>query len=282
MGKVTANRNNFNGIYLEKAEGGVISLYAANSKSSAELPTGVVELGAVELEMVASGTMTFNMKNFEVTGPSGSGDYSFDLTWQPKSLAIVSTVSDGTPVLRFRTSFAGVTTGAQCTDGWSVNVGIMSNGQIRNYDNVGLTKNGESNGLAVFEGEVRLTGVSSNNNLAVFVKGKKHLQLKYGVSGQKSFYNQSGGQISVTGDRATTPINDFSGYPLLAGDLSGSNEGVQDGVVDGLDFSYVKREVNKRTEGNGLMADLNGNCKLESQDLSLLMLAMKEKQEQLY
>ena len=118
--------------------------------------------------------------------------------------------------------------------------------------------------------------------MAVFIKGPRHLQVKYGVSGQDYFYNQQGGAVKVTSSGMTTPINDFTKYSLLAGDVAGQNGEGQDGVVDGLDFSYVKAEVNKRTEGDQQVADLNGNCKLESQDLTLLMLAMKDKQEQLY
>ena len=122
----------------------------------------------------------------------------------------------------------------------------------------------------------------AGGGLGVFLKGPRHLQMKYGVDDQVEFYNQSEGKISVTASSATTPVHDFTKYPLMAGDVTGPEDEGQDGVVDGLDFSYVKTEVNKRLEGDNMLADLNGNCKLESQDLTLLMLAMKDKQEQLY
>jgi len=88
----------------------------------------------------------------------------------------------------------------------------------------------------------------------------------------------------LTNDFTTTPLFDFTKYPLLAGDVTGP-DGTQDGVVDGLDFSFVKTQSIARTEvaaGEYMLADLNGNCKMESQDLAILMLSLKEKQAQLY
>jgi hypothetical protein len=61
--------------------------------------------------------------------------------------------------------------------------------------------------------------------------------------------------------------------------------GKQNGQIDGLDFSYVKTQSIARTAadaGGYMLADLNGNCKMESQDLSILMLSLSKKQGQLY
>jgi hypothetical protein len=133
----------------------------------------------------------------------------------------------------------------------------------------------------VYKGEVLLTGVTTKNNLMVIIKGKKTLSTAYGKSGQTETYNQPNGMVEVTSDSATTIVNDFTKYPLLAGDVTGTS-GAQYGSIDGYDFTYVKTEANKRSEGDNMLADLNGNCKLESLDLYWLMASMNSKQEQLY
>jgi hypothetical protein len=80
----------------------------------------------------------------------------------------------------------------------------------------------------------------------------------------------------VETDPLTTTVYDFTGYPISAGDVN------QDGTVDGLDFSEVKAAAKMMTKGSSLATDLNGNCEMESQDVALLMVTLKERMEQLY
>lgn len=281
VNSVTMNRAVFNGVFRETAVGGVVSLYGTSSMTTTDLPKGIIEVGTVNLEAVAAGYTVIDDRDFEITGPSNSNDYSYGLNWQPGTVEIgnyviiptatpTSIPGNGTDgVLKFKVAFAGVTAVAQCASNWPVDVTVIENGgNSRTYNRVTLATDGS--------GQVLLSGISSKSNLAVFVKGPRHLQIKYADNGQDEYYNQPGGNISVTTNPNTTTVYDFTKYPLLAGDVN------RDGAVDGLDFSVVKSEVNKRTSGDGLVADLNGNCQLESQDLSLLMLAMKDRQEQLY
>ena len=201
--------------------------------------------------------------------------------------------------LRFNMAF-GVNTGAN-----TIGIGFNSNcaeakdmplsvvvrsmdGTTKSFSNVIATKlaNAASNGLAVYQVNLGLGDFKYANNIAVFVKGPRNLQVKYGVNHQARYYQRAGGELSgLTNDSQTTPVFDFTAYPLLPGDVVGVNSMVQDGTVDGLDFSYVKTESVKRTEkaaGEYMLADLNGNCKMESQDLTLLMLSLSEKEDQLY
>lgn len=179
-------------------------------------------------------------------------------------------------ILRFKTTFMGVTSGAQCA-GWPVKVMVMDkNGVSKTYENVAMVDAGQvAGGLEVYQGEVQLVGMTEKNNLAVFIKGPRQIQMKYGKDGQGEFYNQAGGEISVTTSASSTTNYNFTGYPMMAGDVN------QDGVVDGRDFSEVKVQANMRGEGEN-PADLNGNCKMESQDVAMLMLTLRQKQEQLY
>ena len=112
------------------------------------------------------------------------------------------------------------------------------------------------------------------------------MQVKYGVNGQQGFYNKAGGELSgLTIDPNTTQGFSFEKYPLLAGDVTGPTAGVQDGMVDGLDFAYIKNAANGRatvSSGGYMLGDINGNCAMESQDLSLMMISLNSKQGQLY
>jgi hypothetical protein len=189
-------------------------------------------------------------------------------------------------------TYLGIKNGAQCATVGDMPLTVIvraPDGTTKTLDNVpsyGGAVGTDISALAVYNVQVPLGDFNYRDNLAVFVKGPKSLQVKYGVNGQSAFYNKAGGELSgLTNDGATTPVFDFTKYPLLAGDVTGLTGGVQDGVVDGLDFSYVKTESIKRTEvgaGGYMLADLNGNCKMESQDLSILMLSLSEKQGQLY
>lgn len=131
--------------------------------------------------------------------------------------------------------------------------------------------------LRVYQASVPLTGIADRKDLAVFIRGPKHIQVKYGVDGQTDFYNQAGGELTVV--KGT--VYDFSKYPALPGDVSGEARGVRDGKIDGRDFSFIKSEVVKRSQGD-IKADLNGNQALESGDITTFAQALKERQSQLY
>jgi hypothetical protein len=191
--------------------------------------------------------------------------------------------------LKFRMSFLGVTPGNMCAEpnDMRLKVSVLaSDGTTKTYDNVVPVKVDNSDGnLAYYDVSLQLTGFNYKSNVAVFVKGPKHLQGKFGVDNQAVYYDKAGGELSgLTSDEATTKVFHFEKYPLLAGDVTGEDD-VQDGKIDGLDFSAVKAEAGKRTavdEGTTLLTDLNGNCQMESQDLALLMYSLREKQGQMY
>lgn len=280
VNSVTVHNNNFSTVTSAKTVNGEVVMVAYNmGKFTNQLPKGVVEIGSLEIEGVSVGQVDFSLSTNQMIGNDGANniDYfgvnfvkptvSVEAVTIPTPTGIIGNGKDG--VLKFKVAFAGVTNGAACAVNWPVDVMVLeNNGNSKTYSGIDL--NNER------EGQMLLTGINSKNNLAVFIKGPKHVQVKYAENNQNNFYNKPGGNIIVDSNPENTVVYNFTGYPLMAGDIN------RDGVVDGVDFSIVKSEVNKRTEGNDLASDLNGNCKLESQDLSLLMLAMKDKQEQLY
>ena len=199
------------------------------------------------------------------------------LTPTSSPVATATPVNSSGGVLKFKLAFAGVNPSAQCAQNWPVTITVRDSlGHSQTFSNFPLEATTSLNNLKTFQGTLTLQSSLSLNNLSLFIKGPRHLQVKYGISGQNSFYLLENGQISVTSNSATTPVNDFTGYPLLAGDVN------NDGWVDGSDFSIVKTAAAKRTSGDNQITDLNGNCQMESQDLALLMLTLRERFSQLY
>lgn len=137
----------------------------------------------------------------------------------------------------------------------------------------------------VFSGTLALTGFKVRDGVAVFIKGPKHLQVKYGKNNQNGPYNIDGGEISLTTYSSSSPVYDFSGYPVIAGDVIGVDSEVQDGWINGVDFSYVKSKslVHETVaEGGYLKGDLDGNCQVNSNDVNILKISLQAKQGELY
>ncbi len=184
-------------------------------------------------------------------------------------------------LLKFKMAFEDVGPDSSCAVNWPVKVTVVGPTQMRSYENVGLALVENGGGLRKYLGVVNLDGISEREGLAILIKGPKHAQTKYAVDGQTAFYNRPGGQITILADQTV----DFSGYPLVPGDVVGRDSGEQDGVVDGVDFAYVKAKALLREQaevGGDLKADLDGNCLVNSLDVANLMVALQEKQDQLY
>ena len=192
-----------------------------------------------------------------------------------------------TAVLNFKVAFTGLRTkAAACGRNWPVDVIVLGGGETAVYANVALTATDEktAGGEVVFRGSLPLTGFDQRENLAVFIKGPQHLQMKYGKDKQVDFYAKAGGEIKVSAK--DSPIYDWTGYRILAGDVSGATAGVPDGRVDGRDFSYIKSKISVvRTAPavvNVAKADFDGDCMVGNVDLAIMMLSLTEKLSQLY
>lgn len=262
------------------------------SKINVAAASGEVAVLKFRAVSAGSGSISLDKDKSKATGenPNSETDKWITVTTVTGTSYDITGASTGTGLLlKFNMTFLGVTAGAGCAEPADMPLAVIvraADGITKTYNNVVATKlSGDQNGLGIYQVVLRLGDFNYGSNLAVFVKDGRHLQVKYGVNGQSAFYNQAGGELgSLTSDEATTSVIDFTKYPLLAGDVTGP-DGVQDGVVDGLDFSYVKTQSIARTAidaGGYMLADLNGNCKMESQDLSELMLSLNERQGQLY
>jgi hypothetical protein len=180
-----------------------------------------------------------------------------------------------TKSLSFRMAFAGESSKSKCATDWKVKALVKdSSGNMKTYEDIVLTLEESTAEKNVYKGSVALEGISNTNGLSLFLKGPKHIQVKYGADGQTELYNKDGGELSG-GDK----IYDFTGYKMKPGDVN------QDGVVNALDFSIVKNKSVTHevvAEGQYLVEDLDGNCIMNTNDVLLLRETLQDKQDQIY
>ncbi|HOZ81017.1 MAG TPA: hypothetical protein PK370_02230 [Candidatus Woesebacteria bacterium] len=266
-----------------------LDLTVASDKGADKLKAGAMEVAVINFkaDSAGEGEITIIKDGSKVSGDNpNNADKSISVDGVVNTKYKVSSGNSSTaPLLKMVVAFKDVRGDSQCANNWPLKVTVMAPGGVtKSYTNIIPTKINSSGDLAKYSVSLRLVGFDYKEDLAVFVKGPKHLQWKYGVNNQTSFYDKQGGKISLTSDESTSTTYDFSGYPLLPGDITGEGD-VQDGIVDGRDFSLVKSESIKRTSsesGGYLKTDLNGNCQMESLDVASLMISLSVKQEQLY
>lgn len=216
--------------------------------------------------------------NFKVNGTTGR----ITPTREP--------VSGKWPVLKFKMAFRDMEEGAKCGTNLSKGISIVAlgpDGSKKEYNDIAVTRTSATNskGSAIYEGSVELKDFSHTQNIAVFLKGPRDLQWKYGEDQQKEFYNKAGGVLSGLTNGSDTKVFDFSEYPLIPGDVTGDVDGVQDGKIDGRDYAYVKAAAAERKTvdaGEFLATDFDGDCVTISRDVNALLISIREKQEQLY
>ncbi|HBP50848.1 MAG: hypothetical protein US68_C0005G0002 [Candidatus Shapirobacteria bacterium GW2011_GWE1_38_10] len=191
------------------------------------------------------------------------------------------------PILNMKGSFGNVKVAdGKCAVNWPLQVIVLSNGDTKVYTNVIGNLVTSTGGLNMYQGSLPLVGFNHLTDVAVFVKGPKHLQMKYAIQNQTGPYDKAGGELTLTTSAETSPLYDFTGYPMLAGDVVGAtvNDG-PNGEINGVDFAYVKSRSLLHTtvaEGGYLKADLDGNCQEASNDVTVLKLSLEKKQGELY
>lgn len=189
------------------------------------------------------------------------------------------------PVLNYKVSFGYVNPlASQCAVDWPVQVIALSEGTTKVYSDVIMKNKKNGSDRVTFEGSLELVGFPHKEKVAVFFKGPKHLQMKYGIQNQSTSYDKAGGELTLTTNAETSPKYDFSQYWMLPGDLVGTDSEVPDGWINGRDFSYMKKHADHTTveAGEYLFADLNGDCQTNSNDVNVLKKSLEFKQGQLY
>lgn len=191
-------------------------------------------------------------------------------------------------VLNYKVAFAKVNpNSAKCAVNWPLSIKVSANDQEKFYIGVMPTTREVVGDKLVFGGSLELEGFGETSGVAAFISGPKHLQMKYGINNQATAYGQAGGELVLT--KTNSPVYDFSDYPMLAGDVvSSDSQDSQDGVINGVDFAYIKsRSLIHETADNEkgefyLRGDLDGNCQVNSNDVNIIKMSLQDKQGQIY
>lgn len=277
--------------WLTAAPNCVRAAFVNTNYDESVLKSGSVKVGTFRFKAVASGTVTFNISGTDRLGVAALNPNGLDhrLFIDSATDSVVTIVGSGTgtgPAVSFTMRFSGMqdfdaNNLPSCLQNMKVDVtAVNSAGERKIYENVPVTKTATLNGTPVWTvNNLRLAGFTSaaSGKDSLFIRGPKHIQTKFGVNNQSAYYNQALGQLSFV-DGANF---NFTGYPILAGDVVGNNSSSRDGDINGLDFSYVKTESLKGVSGN-IKADLDYNCILNSNDLNILKSALNERQSQSY
>ena len=306
-------RENNNTVFKTNVDesGGVIDLTVFSSENLNNLPSGVSNLFKIVFEAKAVGTarvgLNTNYDNLLVkqvetdvsmVGIEAGGQATYvisevgpvnspTLTPTERVTPVPTVISEDTR-LNFKIAFSGFKDKeAVCGQNWPVNVLVMGQGETAVYLDVALVATDEKTEKdeVIFGASFLIDRGYSNLSNAIFIKGPQHLQVKYGEDGQTGFYNREGGGVLLGMDK-NEKVYDFSGYSILAGDITGMEEGVADGRVDGRDFSYVKSKISVVRKDpifiEMVKGDFDGDCMVGNVDLSILMNSLVEKLDELY
>lgn len=260
---------------------------AANLSASAKAIT--VNFSAVK---AGSGSIVINKAGSAVTGENTASTTD-------KSLAITSvsgtsyevtgtTITGDEPILNYKVAYGNVkANNAACVVNWPMQVIVLSGGDSKVYTNVIPSSKTAVGDTLVFSGSLVLSGFNHYSNVAVFIKGPKHIQMKYAVQNQSAAYNKAGGELTLTNNSSTSPVYNFTAYPMVPGDVTGDSDGIQDGWINGIDFAFVKNKVLNehmapKDAGTYMQADLDGDCQYNTNDITILQISIQTKQGQLY
>lgn len=262
---------------------GVIKASVLAMKASSQLPKGEVKIVDFDVEGVAEGNGEIKLDgSYEISGYSankGSGNVGLENIGKGIYTVIEGT-SSSEEILNLKIAYGKLAGDAKCVTDWPLQVTVMSGETSKVYSDIKTTRDTSITDRAVFKATLPLTGWMVKDNVAVFIKSVKHLQMKYGTNNQTESYDKAGGEIKLD----SGVVYDFSGWSLLPGDITGVGD-VPDGRINGLDFSRVKQKsLTHETvaEGGYILEDLDGNCQVNSNDVTVLKMSLNEKQETLY
>jgi len=152
---------------------------------------------------------------------------------------------ENTPILNFKIKFSKVT---YKIDDQKVVVKVRKGNLQREFTGVDVVADNEG----VLSGEVALTNITPGSGYSIIIKGPKHLATRFCQNEQESRCLGEGNITLAAGENTF----DFTGIPLLAGDIPDDNN-LQNGIVDMRDFGRLKGAIVATDE------DLRSRCNLD-------------------
>ncbi|MDO9028773.1 MAG: dockerin type I domain-containing protein [Candidatus Roizmanbacteria bacterium] len=255
--------------------------------------TAAVELVKLTFTAISTSGTTIQIGSSDVKFFIINSDMS--LSEVPSSAAVTYNINGGGAIVS-GTPAPTATPGAGCTSGnICLNLKLKFQGIIKKPADsqnsmtvkVKLQKQGESqpveasgtftaNDQGLWSGKVGFNLVSVQGNYLLLIKGPQHIQKKIcdktPSETTAGIYRCAEGKISLTTGENTL---DLSGIILLVGDLD------QSGVVDSVDFSFVKNNLGKKEADILAKADLNRDGIVDTQDFSLILAALAIRTDEL-
>lgn len=181
---------------------------------------------------------------------------------------------EGTPVLNFKITFAGVADSSKVKEVPKVSVKIKKGFDlVAEFADVALQP---AEGAA-FRGRLVLTGVDPGDNLTIYIKGPKHLARKFCQNNQTERCTGMG-KISLKPGENNF---DFTRLSLEPGDLPDPTKNMaQDGVVNSDDLSRLKLRLGKTDSSDLAIADLDFNGVVNTRDVVLFLQTLSTKYEE--
>ena len=227
-----------------------------------------------------------------------SGYYNCDGNWQngcessnqcdnPTNTPTSTQPSEGSVSLNLKLKFQGVMKEPSNANQRTMKVRIkVAGGNLSSPVSVGadftLTNNKNSNTDAlIWEGTVNLPAqVTPGQKYYLLIKGPKHIQKKICDNTPSE---TTDGSYRCQGERTITFSSgqnnlDFSKIYLLGGDLPVN--GLQNGVVDSLDTSYIRNNLGKTDSDVISVADINLDGIIDAQDWSTVIYALSVKTDE--
>lgn len=122
------------------------------------------------------------------------------------------------------------------------------------------------NDAGMWEGNVSVTGMQPGNNYQLLIKGPKHLQKRIC---ENTPTEQAAGTYTCNSStmKLTTGQNEvnLSGVTLMSGDV-----GIQDGILNGYDLSFVQNIIRKTSSSSTEDGDINYDGKVNKIDYDLV------------
>ncbi len=273
-------------VTLGTEKGGAVNVLKITFKSVVGSGSLVVQKGKVLVGGAIWEVSSNSPSNYSVAGGATAvPTVALGGGGEPTAIPTTAPITGNDFVLNYKVAFANVNpNSAKCAVKYPLSVKVSANGQEKSYVGVMPTTREAVGNKLVFGGSLNLTGFTKSNGVSVFISGPKQLAMKYGKDKQVSSFDQVDGELAL--DKTTNLVYDFSGYPLIGGDVvSSGDQTKQDGVINGVDFAYIKSKSlihETVAEGGFLKGDLDGNCQVNSNDINIIKMSLQEKQDQLY